>query len=641
SIYNTNNEIVGTFKSFHDGMGKIEFIPNKNMEYYALIESPIKLEKRYVIPKAFQSGISFSTVNHDYNQISIYSSSPQEICLEISNENGPFEHRQLRVSKGVNYYNLNFKSLPKGILKYSIKNNNDEIEAERLVFANYNQSLDITIKTNKEQYQLREKVELSIETKDKKGKAVPANLSLSIANNKLVNLADDKQDNIASYLLMSSELKGEIYEPNFYFKKEEEKAEAALDLVMLTNGWRSYITQYPDPSDLTFEVEGKNYFEGQCLDYKQRGIYAKIVVADYFTKTAFELETDSIGRFRFRMEPNKSYNILSIANGKKKHYIRPNKKSMQFHLRPGAIVSKDFNTRKKELIVVEEIPEIEEEPEFMESENITVLADSEVLDEIVVAAYGMSNKARLTGSVVGLNISDANYSIQGVNTIYGNSGPNGGEPLYVIDGIPVTDPLNELNFNVDDIESIGYFKNADFTDVYLAGEFKSNTNRAFPFLNQYLNQNGNSNISHYSFYNTVPVTVAKTPYIPKYESIKTEVRNDFRTTLYWNPVIQTDENGKANISFYTNDEVSSFIINAEGIDVNGSVGMGEKTIGTYKPLNLDFKCPKFLSLNDTIELNVIVVNEESKSVKVNLEIIENPNFKILGNSKMNAIQIKG
>ena len=39
---------------------------------------------------------------------------------------------------------------------------------------------------------------------------------------------------------MSSELKGKVYEPDFYFKPEEPKARPALDYVMLTHGWRHF-----------------------------------------------------------------------------------------------------------------------------------------------------------------------------------------------------------------------------------------------------------------------------------------------------------------------------------------------------------------------------------------------------------------
>ena len=47
---------------------------------------------------------------------------------------------------------------------------------------------------------------------------------------------------------------------------------------------------------------------------------------------------------------------------------------------------------------------------------------------------------------------------------------------------------------------------------------------------------------------------------------------DYRNTLYWNPEITTDENGEANISFYTSDEKGKFLITIEGVGESGENG---------------------------------------------------------------------
>jgi hypothetical protein len=46
---------------------------------------------------------------------------------------------------------------------------------------------------------------------------------------------------------------------------------------------------------------------------------------------------------------------------------------------------------------------------------------------------------------------------------------------------------------------------------------------------------------------------------------------DYRNTLYWNPEVKTDENGEANISFYTSDEKGKFLITIEGVGERGEV----------------------------------------------------------------------
>lgn len=61
---------------------------------------------------------------------------------------------------------------------------------------------------------------------------------------------------------------------------------------------------------------------------------------------------------------------------------------------------------------------------------------------------------------------------------------------------------------------------------------------------------------------------------PDYRNNKkfNRIRKDYRTTLYWTPNIQTDENGLAVLSFYNSDLRTTVQITAEGITANGHTG---------------------------------------------------------------------
>lgn len=50
--------------------------------------------------------------------------------------------------------------------------------------------------------------------------------------------------------------------------------------------------------------------------------------------------------------------------------------------------------------------------------------------------------------------------------------------------------------------------------------------------------------------------------------------NDFRRTLYWNPNLWTDENGKAHVEFWNNSTCTDMIISAEGITEDGKFVVG-------------------------------------------------------------------
>ena len=51
--------------------------------------------------------------------------------------------------------------------------------------------------------------------------------------------------------------------------------------------------------------------------------------------------------------------------------------------------------------------------------------------------------------------------------------------------------------------------------------------------------------------------------------------NDFRRTLYWNPNLWTDENGKAHVEFWNNSTCTDMIISAEGITDDGKFVIGQ------------------------------------------------------------------
>lgn len=51
---------------------------------------------------------------------------------------------------------------------------------------------------------------------------------------------------------------------------------------------------------------------------------------------------------------------------------------------------------------------------------------------------------------------------------------------------------------------------------------------------------------------------------------------DYRRTLYWNPMVTSDETGKAKIIFYNNSTCKDFNISTESITSHGMIGIFQK-----------------------------------------------------------------
>lgn len=119
---------------------------------------------------------------------------------------------------------------------------------------------------------------------------------------------------------------------------------------------------------------------------------------------------------------------------------------------------------------------------------ITMEADSELLDEVVVVGYGTQKKVNLTGAVgvasadrlENRTITSVGQGLQGVipglNITYGSGDPNqgadfnirgfesinGGAPLILVDGVP----MDAERINPNDIKSVSVLKDASSAAIY-------------------------------------------------------------------------------------------------------------------------------------------------------------------------------
>ena len=50
---------------------------------------------------------------------------------------------------------------------------------------------------------------------------------------------------------------------------------------------------------------------------------------------------------------------------------------------------------------------------------------------------------------------------------------------------------------------------------------------------------------------------------------------DFRRTIYWNPNVRTDKDGKARVEFFNNSTCQEMYISTEGMSDDGKILVGE------------------------------------------------------------------
>ena len=259
------------FKSMHAGMGSFNFIPNAGKKYVIKLKEPA-VDTLYFLPEILLSGITIILAGRDKEALTLRVSQSQDL---------PAQDLYLRVQCRGEVYGITscrlgnelrikipLSGLPQGPAEITLFNSSLVPVAERLIYINLDKKLNITTELSKEIYPTRGKATLKISVKDENGRPVVANLGVTVFDKLYQNPRDS--NNILTYYYLSTQLKGRIFNPSFYFNKGKHQEEA-LDLLMLTQGWRKYVWNDLNPEkiqetnqQIIFDgIKGELYYQNQ------------------------------------------------------------------------------------------------------------------------------------------------------------------------------------------------------------------------------------------------------------------------------------------------------------------------------------------------------------------------------------------
>lgn len=665
-VISASGDTITSFESFHQGMGAFDLTPATD-GYYAVITRPAGIEKPFPLPSAQNRGYALrATYNLTRQEINLQIASPAKTPgTLIAQMRGKIVYEQnTNLKKGVNQFRIPTHNMPEGILHITYFDNYNIARCERLVYVRSGQRLYVEIAPEKQEYLPREEVTLYIRTLDKDSIPVPAHLSLAVVNDKVLSFADDKQDHILSAMLLSSDLAGEVYEPAFYFDPDEEKAVEAMDYLMLTQGWSRFTWKQVFEGGFRAEYmpEKATHVSGYVKDIRTgRPVSAEVTLLELAKGQRFAtVRTASDGKFVFmNVNPFIPCNILAKADGIPVENLQVViRKDMQAPLASARLHADGEILIPPEIRI--NIPEVSQESrETTEQEvevnmNVSLSPDVVALEETVVVGYGVMKKSDVTGSisvvreeeilaaatldaalqgrVPGVNIirhstgvpgEAVNVQIRGIATISGD------EPLYVVDGIPLPDhydretsPIGYLD--PKDIESIEILKDVSAASIY--GSRGANGVILITTRNGDYGRRRGKYITPKKRYKVVPVSPVtfsriREFYTPKYKTKeKIQERNDFRSTIYWNPDVHTDIRGRATIKFCNSDEITTFRAIAEGTGPKGLVGRAESTWFVRLPFGIETRIPPYLCFDDTARIPVILKNNTDDPVSGRLKL---------------------
>ena len=582
-LFNSKGDTLTNFRSEHNGMGIFTMNPVNNETYYVTVRTNDSITKRFDLPAIEPKGISIAMSHYKQEiryeiQKTEATEWPQKLFL-LAHTRG-----KLAILQPINpkrtFGKMNDSLFTEGITHFMLIDEQGNALSERLIFVPDHKPNQWQITADQPTYGKREKVSLQIAAKDNEGNPVEGTFSVSITDRKSIQ-PDCLDDNILSNLLLTSDLKGYVEDPAYYFLNQDARTLRSIDYLMMTHGWRRHKMEnvLRTPS-LNFT----NYIEkGQTISGRIMGFFGAnvkkgpiCVLAPKYNIIA-TTETDEKGQFIVNTSFRDSTTFLVQARTKKGFagvdiLMDPPQYPVATHKAPyfnGATTFMEdylMNTRDQYYM--------EGGMRVYNLKEVTVTAKRERPSSKSIYTGGINTytveEDRLQG--YGQTAFDAASRLPSVTITNGSEIHirNNSEPaIIVIDDIVYEDASDILkDIQVSDMSSISLLRGAD---AVILGPRASGGAVVITLKDpRNLPARPAQGIITYT-----PLGYSESVefYHPTYDTPekKNAQRSDFRSTVYWNPELRLDAEGKATIEYYTPDSTAPEDIIIEGVDKNGKV----------------------------------------------------------------------
>lgn len=248
TVVDSKGEEAAILQSLHNGMGSFVLVPQAGETYTAKILVNGK-EKKYALPAAKTQGMALRVdgVSHAgelYVYISATAADSKAYTLIAQSKQMVYFGSGFSLnSEG--YYNTRIpkNNFGTGIVSLTVLGPDDKPVCTRNVFINRNDALQISAVNTKSAYSPGDSVSVNLHVADADDMPVQGSFSVAVTDDAQVKDAV-QADNIQSHILLTSELKGNIENPAWYFvsgtEAENQLKEKALDNLLLTQGWQGF-----------------------------------------------------------------------------------------------------------------------------------------------------------------------------------------------------------------------------------------------------------------------------------------------------------------------------------------------------------------------------------------------------------------
>jgi hypothetical protein len=571
------------FQTTRFGMGRFTFTPVGGKTYLAVINIGDSVVIRR-LPAAYDQGYTMHLEEVDDHSLRVtvharVASSDPIAYLFIHTRSLLKTARANALTNGETSFLLDKDSLGDGISHLTVFNAARQPVCERLYFKQPVNQLHISVNTASA-YPARHKITVGLSTTGPSGQPVPADLSMSVF--KLDSFQTIPDENILSYLLLTSDLKGKIDSPGYYFAHPGTGSTEALDCLMLTQGWTRFRwedilqnkTSYfeflpetngpiisgkvvdkktglpPSPAIGYLTVPGKHFRLSTALSHADGSILFN--VGNFYGNGEVVVQTDS------------NYRIDLASPFSDRFSWSPVSDTMDTKKWSAQLLDRSINSQVENAY----LPEIKRRLLPFKHEDTTAFygppdGDYNLDDYVrfvtmdeVIREYVRDVRLRWQSGKAYFRVRNALFNL------YFDD-----DPLLLIDGVPVLHANKLVALDPLKIEKIDVV-----THRYILGPLIADGVVSFRSYDGALagyELDLNALVIQYN-----GVQQQREFYSPVYDTqdrLQSKIP-DFRNQLFWSPETMTDTAGKTSLSFYSSDLSGQFGMLVQGLTSEGLPG---------------------------------------------------------------------
>lgn len=586
-VFDSQKNPVAEISTHYEGMGTFRLTPRKGEKYVAVITAAQK-EYRFSLPDPLEQGLGVQVFSEQREIILHLSSNRPPTNDRVANEiiiagqvGGRIYYQEIvNLSDGPVTVPVKKALFPTGIVQFTFFSGRVIPLAERLVFVTQDDFMKINLQAYDTLTDENEKLLcLSIFTQDRKHRPAKANLSVSVSYD--TKEEPTKQDNILTHLLLTSDLRGYIPNPWHYLEQALKGNPEDMDLLMLTHGWRKFdwtgilnnklpVNKFAEEKRITIS----GFITTELFGIPLKDCKVQLTVMEAFNDVFTQLSDD---RGFFKFENLHYYDTINV----KIEAWRPSGRRNLLIVIPDDIFSEVTKQQGEYTLTTQSERNNkayrreqnikygiawEEEQKRMAREDSSKMKGIYGEPDAVIRSKDFPSGYKdalqvLQGRVPGVVVNGDKVAIRGVHTLLGSN-----EPLYLVDGMPVSDVNAVLAIPVEDIDRIEILKG--------------------PSCAIYGSRGGNGVIAIYtkrgSFmkkgiieFQMLGYHWPRKFYQPQFAP---DAKPDETKTISWNPSVETNSAGIARIIIRKPAPEKSLRIVVEGITLDGQAGYAEAVL---------------------------------------------------------------